>query len=130
MKTLPSFTQNCVPSHPLRLFFSGVAIFTVAAFTVAAQSDAPKVQTNADVAGTDLPQSRKQTVQVMVEMSGAPATAVYAKAFKEARAQADAAHANALAHPNAPGSQDILRNPKKVEIGATATNEVKGHIGQ
>jgi hypothetical protein len=90
MKIPRSFTQNRVSSHPLRLFFSGVAIFTVAAFSVAAQLDGLKVQTNADVAGTDLPQSRKQTVQVMVEMSEAPATAVYAKAFKAARAQADA----------------------------------------
>jgi hypothetical protein len=90
MKTSRSFTQNLVLSHPLRIFFSSAAIFTVAAFSLAAQSDGLKVQTNDDVAGTDLPQSRKQTVQVMVEMSEAPATAVYAKAFKAARAQADA----------------------------------------
>jgi subtilisin family serine protease len=128
MKTSRSFTRNRVPSHLLRIFFSSAAIFTVAAFSLAAQSDGLKVQTNADVAGTDLPQSRKQTVQVMVEMSEAPATAVYAKAFKAARAQADAERTYALANPTAPGSQAILKSSKKVEIGSAAANEVKSHV--
>jgi subtilisin family serine protease len=128
MKTPRSFTQNRLPSHPLRLFFSGVAIFTVAAFTLSAASDGPK--TNANVTGTDLPQSRKGTVQVMVEMSEAPATAVYAKAFKEARAQTDAERTYALAHPTAPGSQAVLQSSKKVKIGSGAANQVKTHVQQ
>jgi subtilisin family serine protease len=126
MKTPRSFTQNHVLSHPLGIFFSGIAVFTVAAFTVAAQSDAPK--RNANVTGTDLPQSRKQTVQVMVEMSEAPATAIYAEAFKAERAQADAERTFALANPTAPGSQAILQSSKKVEIGSAAKNEVKSHV--
>jgi hypothetical protein len=125
MKTPRSFTRNRIPSHPLRLFFSGVAIFTVAAFAFAAESDAPKA--TADVTGTDTPPSMKNVVAVMVEMSEAPAAAVYAKAFKAARAQRDAERTYALAHPTAPGSQAILKSSKKVEIGSTATNEVKSH---
>ena len=61
-------------------------------------------------------------------MSEAPATAVYAKAFKAARAQADAERTFALAHPTAPGSQAILKSSKKVEIGSAAKNEVKSHV--
>jgi hypothetical protein len=124
MKTLRSFTQNRVLSHPLRIFFSGVAIFTVAAFTLSAQSDGPG--TNAT--GTDTPPSMKNVVAVMVEMSETPAAAVYAKAFKAARAQRDAERTYALAHPTAPGSQAILQSSKKVEIGSAAKNEVKSHV--
>jgi hypothetical protein len=126
MKTPRSFTRNRILSHPLRLFFSGVAIFAVAAFALAAESDAPKA--TADVSGTDTPPSMKNGVAVMVEMSEAPAAAVYAKAFKAARAQADAERTFALAHPTAPGSQAILQSSKKVEIGSAAKSEVKSHV--
>jgi subtilisin family serine protease len=115
-------------SHPLRIFFSGVAIFTVAAFSLSAQSDALKVNPNANVTGTDLPQSRKETVQVMVELKDVPAAVPYAAALKVARAQADAERTNALAHPNAPGSQAILKNPKKVVISPTAASQVANHV--
>jgi subtilisin family serine protease len=126
MKTPRSFIRNRILSHPLRLFFSGVAIFAVAAFALAAESDAPDA--SAGVTGIDTPPSMQNVVAVMVEMSEAPAAAVYAKAFKAARAQADAERTFALAHPTAPGSQAILQSSKKVDIGATAKSEVKSHV--
>jgi hypothetical protein len=72
--------SNRVPSHPLRLFLSGVAIFTVAAFTLSAQSEAPDASAN--VTGTDTPPSMKNVVQVMVELDQPPATAIYAEASR------------------------------------------------
>jgi hypothetical protein len=72
----------------------------------------------------------KNVVAVMVELDQPPAAAVYAETFEEARAQADAERTLALAHPTAPGSQDILQSSKKVEIGSAAANQVKGHVEQ
>src|SRR5438552_12142293 len=69
----------------------------------------------------------KDNVQVMVELSDVPAAIPYAEALKQARQQADAEHANALAHPNSPGAQAILQNPKKVEISAAAAAGVENH---
>lgn len=121
MKKHPRFTPT--GSHSFRIFCSSVAIFALTAIgsaALAADSDAG--------AANDLPPSLRNTVQIMVEMSDAPATDVYAKAFKAAQAQHDAERANALAHPNAAGSQAILRNPKKLQISAADANAVKGHI--
>jgi hypothetical protein len=128
MKTPRSFTQNHVLSDPLRLFFSGLAIFAVAAFALAAESDAPKA--TAGVTGTDTPPSMKNVVQVMVELDQPPGAAIQAEAYKAARAQADAERTFALAHPTAPGSQAILQSSTKVKIGSAAANQVKGHVQQ
>jgi hypothetical protein len=128
MKTPRSFTRKSVPSHPLRLFFSGVAIFAVAAFALAAESDAPKA--NAGVTGTDTPPSMKSVVQVMVELDQPPGAAIQAEAYKAARAQADAERTFALANPTAPGSQAILQSSTKVKIGSAAANQVKAHVQQ
>ncbi len=128
MKTPRSLTRKSVPSHPLRLFFSGVAIFAVAAFALAAESDAPKA--NAGVTGTDTPPSMKSVVQVMVELDQPPGAAIQAEAYKAARAQADAERTFALANPTAPGSQAILQSSTKVKIGSAAANQVKSHVQQ
>jgi hypothetical protein len=66
MKTTRRFSRNRLLSHLPRIFFSGVGIFAVAAFTLAAQSDAPDVSTG--VTGTDTPPSMKNVVAVMVEL--------------------------------------------------------------
>jgi subtilisin family serine protease len=128
MKTPRSFTRNGVPSHPLRLFFSGVAIFAVAAFALAAESDAPRA--TAGVTGTDTPPSMRNVVQVMVELDQPPGAAIQAEAYKAVRAQADAERTFALAHPTAPGSQAILQSSTKVKIGSAAANQVKSHVQQ
>jgi hypothetical protein len=128
MKTTCQFSRNRLLSHLSRILFSGVGIFAVAAFTLAAQSDAP--DTNVQAAGTDTPPSMKNMVAVMVELNQPPAAAIYAEAFKAARAQADAERMFALAHPTAPGSQAILRSSQKVEIGSTAANQVSSHVQQ
>src|SRR5262245_54958692 len=116
------------PTHSLRLVFSSVAIFPVAAFALAAQSDAPDASISPT--GTDTPPSMKDVVAVMVELKERPAASIYAEAFEAARAQADAERAFALAHPTAPGSQAILQSSKKVEIGSAAANQIKGHVQQ
>ena len=128
MKTTRQFSRNRLLSHLPRIFFSGVGIFAVAAFTLAAQSDAPDVSTG--VTGTDTPPSMKNVVAVMVELKERPAASIYAEAFEAARAQADAERTFALAHPTAPGSQAILQSSKKVEIGSAAANQVRGHVQQ
>jgi subtilisin family serine protease len=124
MKNPRSFIANPRLSNRLRTFFTCVA---VSALAFAAGSYAS--EENAGVsAQVDTPPSLKDSVQVMVEMLDAPATVVYAKAFKAAQIQADAERAKALAHPNAPGAQAILK--KKVQISQAAANEVKGHVQQ
>ena len=75
----------------------------------------------------DRPPSMKQNVQVMVELSEVPAAVPYGQALKAARAQAELERASALANPNAPGAQAVLKNPKKVEISAADAAQVKGH---
>src|SRR4051812_30422130 len=113
--------------HLRHAFISGAAAFAGAAFALAA----PSYAADADgPAQPDRPPSLNNTVQVMVEMSQSPATTVYETALKAARAKADADRANALAHPNAPGSQAILKNPTKLQISRPAAAEVRGHIGQ
>jgi hypothetical protein len=113
MKTTRQFT------HSLRLVFSSLAIFSVAAFALSAQSDA--LDTNAQPAKPDegvapakpvnvnapddRPPSMKEKVQVMVELSDVPAAVPYAEAMKAARAQAEAERTAALANPNSPASQ-------------------------
>jgi len=69
----------------------------------------------------------QEAVQVMVELSEVPAAVLQAQALKEARAQADAARTYALAHPNAPGSQELIKSAKKVEISAEAASQVESH---
>ena len=106
-----------------RIFFSGVGVI---AFALAAQSDAPEKGVNQN-APNDRPPSMKENVQVMVELSDVPAAVPYAEALKQARAQADAERANALAHPNSPAAQAVLKNPKKVEVSAGDAARVESH---
>jgi len=112
--------------HPLRPFLAGLAIFSLTAFA----SQAYAAETDTASAPNDMPPGLQKTVQVMVEMSQEPATAVYGKAFKAAQAQADAERANALAHPDTAASRSVLNSRKKVQISTAAANEVKGHIQQ
>lgn len=63
----------------------------------------------------------------MVELSDVPAAAPLAAAMQEARAQADAERANAMAHPNSPDAQAILKSRKKVEISAAAASQIESH---
>ena len=72
-----------------------------AAAVLAVQSGAPEKNVHAITA--DSPQSMKDAVHVMVELSDVPAAVLHAEALKEAREQADAARTYALAHPDAPG---------------------------
>src|SRR4030095_6827533 len=117
--------RNRVLSRPLRAISLGVGILAVAAFAVVVQPGAPERDVRATTA--DSPPSMKEAVQVMVELSDVPAAVPYAKALKEARAQADAERNYALAHPTAPGSQAVLASSKKGEVSSAAANQVKSH---
>jgi len=106
------------------IFSLGAPIITALALAspVAAQSDADSV-----VSPDALPPGLQKSVQVMVEFTDVPAAVLHAQALKEAQAQADAARNYALAHPNAPGSQAVLKSTKKVEISQTAAGQVESH---
>src|SRR5438874_6711465 len=107
-------------------FYVRVALASALLVTVsAAQSDAP--QSNLSAAETDSPPSMKDGVQVMVELSEAPAATLYAKALHDARAEADSARNYALAHPDAPGSQAVLKSTSKVKISPDAQGQAEGH---
>ena len=123
----------------LRSFFFGAALFL--AMLVLRSGFAQSAQTQSNVISgalenaanrqlrgdEDRPQSMQENVQVMVELTDVPAALLHAEALKEARAQAEAARTFALANPNAPGSQAVLRNTNKVEISAAAAAQVESH---
>lgn len=76
----------------------------------------------------DLPPSMQEKVKVMVEMTEAPAAIMQAEELKVARLEADQEFANAQAHPNSPGAQAILKNPRKVELSATAAARIESRV--
>ncbi len=80
-------------------------------------------------ASSPMPPRFQKVVQVMVEMNNAPAATTYAAALKVAQAQADAAHADALAHPNSKTSIALLKQkPQPVQISAAAAQQVKSMV--
>ena len=123
---MPSFaSSNSLFSHSFRVLLSGVGILAVAAFAFAAETDGP--QADVGSAGADSPPSMKGAVQVMVEFNEAPAAALYADALKEARNKADAERNYALAHPNAAGSQEVLKSTTKVKISPESQRQAESH---
>src|SRR5436190_12981938 len=128
LKFAPSIT-----SIAFRLFVFAVAlvVVTFALRPIVAQpvSDrpgaAPSKQHVNENAPNDRPPSMAENVQVMVELSDAPAAIVKGQALKEARAQAEVQRKAALANPSSPASQAILN--KKVEISAAAAEQVQSH---
>src|SRR5438477_7059240 len=125
MKSPLWFRRSIVLSFPLRTLFSGIGIFAVTAFGLAAGSDAPAA--NVRTQDPYSPSSLQKSVQIMVELSEAPAATLYAKALNDARAQADSVRNYALAHPNAPGSQAVLKSQSKVVISPDAQGQAEGH---
>jgi subtilisin family serine protease len=121
-------------STVLHLFFFGAALFLAMLLlrsSFAQQASPDSVVARAKPVNVNAPEERppsmKQSVQVMVELSEVPAAVPYAEALKQAREQADAEQANALAHPDAPGTQAILKNPKKVELTAADAARIESH---
>src|SRR5258705_9616810 len=62
------------------------------------------------VASGDLPPSKQQMVQVMVELKDSPASVTYAAALQQAQAQYNQQRNYALQHPNLKTSQALLKN--------------------
>jgi len=126
MKSARHFTRfNPLLSRPFCTLFPAIGIFAVTAFALAAESDTPA--TSVRTQDPDSPSSLQKSVQIMVELSEAPAASLYAKALNDARAQADSARNYALAHPNAPGSQAVLNSKSKVVISPGAQNQAEDH---
>jgi len=80
--------------------------------------------------GTDVPASMQDSVQVMVEMTTAPASVPYPAALKTAQAQADQQRNFALAHPKLKTSQALLGGKQTVQISATAASQVASVVKQ
>jgi len=126
IKNARSFSRPNYVLSSVRLGITGALfVSAIAAFALAVQSNAPENNVRAPEA--DSPSSMKDAVQVMVELSDAPAATLYAKALNDARAQADSARNYALAHPKAPGSQAVLKSTSKVTISPDAQRQAEGH---
>src|SRR5215469_13044042 len=129
MKSARSFTRfNPFLSHLFRTLFIGIGVFALTAFALAAESDAPA--SNVRTQDPDSPASLQKSVQIMVELSEAPAATLYAKSLNEARAKADSARNYALAHPKDPGSQAVLASKSKVVISPDAEKQAENHAKQ
>jgi subtilisin family serine protease len=72
----------------------------------------------------------QKNVQVMVELSDAPAASIQAAALAAAQAKADAARDYALARPTLASSAALLNNPPKVQIDSAAVAQIKSAVQQ
>ena len=67
-----------------------------------------------------------KSVQVMVELSDAPAAVTWAAAYKQAQTQLDAQRNYALQHPTLRSSQTLLKSaPQQAQLSSTAMNQIK-----
>src|SRR5581483_122113 len=123
---------RCLPS-----FVSAIAVGLVLSAisvtpTLLAQEDTASLP-HGTVASGDLPASRQQLVQVMVELKDAPASTIYATALKQAQANYDAQRSYALAHPTLRTSQAFLKQAStttSIQISLTAANQVKTAVSK
>src|SRR5256885_717149 len=105
----------------------GLVLLALGLPTLRAQDTLP----HRTAANGGLPPSMQQSVQVMVELKDAPASATYAAALKQAQAQYDAQRNNALQHPNTKTSQAILKqSPTSIQISSTGASQVKTAISK
>ncbi len=110
--------------NKLSLRFSPVLLALALASPVGAQDEVSNAATGAR------PPSMQKTVQVMVEMTDAPAASIQAAALAAAQAKADAARDYALAHPTLASSIALLNNPQRVQIDSTAAAQIKSAVQQ
>src|SRR5260370_40825330 len=105
-------------------FFSRLTlgIVTILTLMLASSTLAQRIRPNIPTGGGTTPQSNRppsmdESVQVMVELSDAPAAVTWAAAHKKAQAQLDAERAYALQNPTLPASQALLRKaPQQAKI--------------
>ncbi len=106
-------------------------VVTASVALVAPLSAQTRMDSSAErLSGADVPASMQNAVQVMVELTSAPASVPYAAALKTAQAQADAQRNFALAHPNLKTSQALLSTKQAVQISASAANQVASAVRQ
>lgn len=122
MKSTRSFSSSFV--------YSLGAITAMALLFVAptwAQHSLPKVTPPDGVAAPSapVPASMQKSVQVMVELSDAPAAATWATMLKQAQAAADTQYNYALQHPNLKSSKAVLNKPQRAQITASQAKQVK-----
>lgn len=90
----------------------------------AAQPVAPGGQVaETGVSPDNIPGSMQESVQVMVELSAPPATAIYAAALKQAEADAAKAYASGVRPPLSAAGK-----PVRVDIDAAAASQVKNQV--
>ncbi len=148
LRNLMSSSPNSqsVVLKPFRIFFgltilTTVALLVMPAFLAAQSARKGEKPTNAssaieatgtsvDASSADRPVSMQEKVQVMVELNAPPAAVPYAAALAQAHVQADAARANALAHPKSKGSQAVLSSKQPVQISAAAAKQVANTVRQ
>jgi hypothetical protein len=73
----------------------------------------------------------QKSVQVMVELTAAPAGVAYATALKQAQAQYDQQRNYALQHPSTKTSQALLKQtPQALQISSSAATQVKNTVSK
>jgi hypothetical protein len=122
---------------PLRVFwFLGITIAVGIVLAVPGSSAKPVPVTLAAPDNSTLPGAQQpalpahiqadKTVQVMVELSDAPAAVTWAAAYKQAQAQLDTQRNYALQHPTLKASQTLLKStPQQAQLSSAAMNQIK-----
>lgn len=112
-------------------FFSlGVCVVFALALTspLLAQSSDDSI---ASVTPDAMPPSMQKSVQVMVELTAAPAGVVYATALKQAQAAYDQQRNYALQHPTLKTSQALLKKTTtSIQISSTSATQVKTAVSK
>src|SRR5439155_13903014 len=113
---------------PLHFFSLGAAAIIAVALASPAVA-----QSDNDTAGSpdSLPTHLQQSVNVMVELSDAPAAVAYATTVKQAQSQYDAQRNYALQHPKLKSSQTFLKKTvTSIQISSAATSQIQSTVSK
>lgn len=123
----------------IRLILGSLGVVSILALVLASPTLAQRIRPNIPDGGGTAPQisrppSMDESVQVMVELSDAPAAVTWAAAHKKAQAQLDAERSYALQNPTLPASQAMLKKtPQQASISsadAAQIESIKDNIDQ
>src|SRR3989442_2352679 len=116
---------NCV--RPARFHFFSLGVCAVLALALGSPLRAQSNDDAIDSTTPDsLPPSMQKSVQVMVELTDAPAGVAYATALKQAQATYDQQRNYALQHPTLKTSQALLKKTTtSIQISSTSASQVK-----
>jgi hypothetical protein len=114
-------------NHCLHYFSTPILALALAS-PIAAQSSNDSLPSTT----ADLPPSMQKTVQVMVELSDAPAGIAYGQALQQAQAQYNQQRNYALQHPQLKSSQTFLKKAStsttSIQISSAAASQVKNIV--